>query len=553
MLNIAAPVAAFAAPTPVPATVPVPQRAPGIAGSPTAVQQVQQAPPPPVTPSPTVTVQAQPTATSTSTPTPGVTPTDTSTPTQTPVPDRHPAVDASPSPSTADDDADSPESSDVVEASVDWRAYVPTDVADHLATMDRAARDSNCGVPWQLLAAIARVESDFGRNMATSSAGAIGYGQFLPSSWQTYGGTGNAYDYRDALPAIAQYLCQSGLERDPRGALFAYNHADWYVDLVLDLAVRYDRLAPGGPTPEVLGVNPSQQDATPMHYADGRDIRQQSHARVVNDSVRWLGVPWHGRTPGQPIAAAALETTTLSMVQLAEVGHSDVAAVSDAAGSDNLSGLSDAAWGAGLLALPEDGPQWTVSQLRQHLSLGQPVVIFVGSVGLPGHPPGDDNGEQPLVLIGTTQDGFIYSDPSFASSLGYGLQMSGSDLLTAWDAATRPRQALAFVPRPQAPARQAHVAEAMPPEPIARVVATSTPVPVVLQPTEVPTAVPPTPTDLPVATAEPVAAPLSDSSSAVDADPTQPPPDWSWTVLIGLGVVSGGSLLVRRRRARRSS
>src|SRR5579864_1783384 len=163
-----------------------------------------------------------------------------------------------------------------------------------------------CGVPWQLLAAIARVESDFGRNMSTSSAGAIGYGQFLPSSWQAFGSEGNAYDYRDALPAIALYLCQAGLERDPRVALFAYNHADWYVDMVLDLAVRYDRMAPGAPTPDVLDVGPSQQQATaPLHYAAGRDVRLQSHARSVSGGVRWLGVPWWGRTPGQPIATDA--------------------------------------------------------------------------------------------------------------------------------------------------------------------------------------------------------------------------------------------------------
>ncbi|PKN81937.1 MAG: peptidase M23, partial [Chloroflexi bacterium HGW-Chloroflexi-9] len=39
------------------------------------------------------------------------------------------------------------------------------------------------GVPWALLAAIASVESGFGANMATSWAGAIGYGQFMPASW----------------------------------------------------------------------------------------------------------------------------------------------------------------------------------------------------------------------------------------------------------------------------------------------------------------------------------------------------------------------------------
>jgi len=43
-----------------------------------------------------------------------------------------------------------------LEVPLDWQAFVPTDTADHLATMDRAARDSGCGVPWHLLAAIAR-------------------------------------------------------------------------------------------------------------------------------------------------------------------------------------------------------------------------------------------------------------------------------------------------------------------------------------------------------------------------------------------------------------
>jgi len=202
-----------------------------------------------------------------------------------------------------------------VEAAVDWQAFVPTDTADHLATLDRAARESGCGVPWQLLAAIARVESDFGRNMATSSAGAVGYGQFLPGSWQAFGGEGNVYDYRDALPAIAQYLCQAGLERDPRAALFAYNHADWYVDLVLDLAVKYDRIAPGAPTPDVLGVGPAQHPGVPLRYALGRDVRLQAHARSVDDGAAWLGVPWSGRSPGHAISAEALETSTLSMLR----------------------------------------------------------------------------------------------------------------------------------------------------------------------------------------------------------------------------------------------
>src|SRR5204863_6866171 len=65
---------------------------------------------------------------------------------------------------------------------------------DQLAAMRAAA--ATCGLPWQALAAVAKVESDFGRNMATSSAGAIGYGQFLPDTREAYGRGGDHYDYR---------------------------------------------------------------------------------------------------------------------------------------------------------------------------------------------------------------------------------------------------------------------------------------------------------------------------------------------------------------------
>jgi hypothetical protein len=232
-------------------------------------------------------------------------------------------------------------------------------------------------------------------------------------------------------------------------------------------------------------------------------------------------------------------------------GRGDVAAVTNAAASDNLDALSGAAWDVGLLALPESGPQWTTAQLREHVSLGQPVVVYVSSRGLPGHPPGEDIGEQPLLLIGSTQNGFVYNDPTFASSLGYGLQITDTDLLGGWDAATRPRQALAFISRPRPPALQAHIAQADPPDTIARIVLTETPVAVVLRPTEIPTLERSTPTPLSAADVDPVAAtpPAGNQATLV----ASPPADWSWTVLLGLAAVSVGTLAVRRWRARRLS
>jgi hypothetical protein len=123
---------------------------------------------------------------------------------------------------------------------------------EQVAAMRAAA--ATCGLPWPVLAAIAKVESDFGRTMATSSAGAIGYGQFLPATWVVYGNGGDPYDYRDALPAMARYLCDHGGPRDLRAAIWAYNHADWYVERVLALAVRYG----GAPPSRVVDLARSQ-------------------------------------------------------------------------------------------------------------------------------------------------------------------------------------------------------------------------------------------------------------------------------------------------------
>jgi hypothetical protein len=155
--------------------------------------------------------------------------------------------------------------------------------------------------------------------------------------------------------------------------------------------------------------------------------------------------------------------------------------------------LADAAWNAGLLPVPAD----SVQDVRLHLLRGEPVIALLDSRALPGHPPGEDSGDQPVLLIGTTPTSFIYSDPSFSSSLGYGLELSDADFQRLWDGAAVPRQAVALMRRPDPPGRSAHLAEAEPPAALARVTWTPTPVPS-------PTRLPPPPTR-PVATAVPLA------------------------------------------------
>ena len=109
--------------------------------------------------------------------------------------------------------------------------------ADQLEAMKQESRRT--GIPWQVFAAIAKVESDFGRNMATSSAGAVGYGQFLPGTWAIYGNGGDPYDFRDVIPAMGRLLLANGAPADLSRAIYAYNHLSSYVDKVLAYAAGY--------------------------------------------------------------------------------------------------------------------------------------------------------------------------------------------------------------------------------------------------------------------------------------------------------------------------
>ena len=101
------------------------------------------------------------------------------------------------------------------------------------------------GVPWQVLAAINKVESNFGRNMGPSSAGAIGWMQFMPSTWLRWGvdangdGVADPWNPQDAVYSAARYLAAAGGSSDISRAVFSYNHADWYVNEVLSLSNLY--------------------------------------------------------------------------------------------------------------------------------------------------------------------------------------------------------------------------------------------------------------------------------------------------------------------------
>jgi soluble lytic murein transglycosylase-like protein len=98
-------------------------------------------------------------------------------------------------------------------------------------------------VSWKVLAAVNFVETAFNKLRNNSTAGAQGPMQFIPSTWRAYGMGGDIRNPHDAIMGAANYLHASGAPGDYRGALYAYNPSDEYVDAVLRYVrtIRRDR------------------------------------------------------------------------------------------------------------------------------------------------------------------------------------------------------------------------------------------------------------------------------------------------------------------------
>ncbi|NAZ84485.1 transglycosylase SLT domain-containing protein, partial [Kineococcus sp. R8] len=113
-----------------------------------------------------------------------------------------------------------------------------------------AAAAATCpGMRTALLSAVGQVESGHGRDVGPSSAGARGPMQFMPATFAAYAvdgdrdGDTDVLDPTDAVHTAAAYLCANGGGRGragEAGALYRYNHAQWYVAMVQRLADQLD-------------------------------------------------------------------------------------------------------------------------------------------------------------------------------------------------------------------------------------------------------------------------------------------------------------------------
>jgi len=151
------------------------------------------------------------------------------------------------------------------------------------------AAGSTYGIPWEVLAAINKVETDFGRNLGPSSAGAVGWMQFMPSTWARWGidangdGVADPDNPTDAIFSAARYLAGCGGQFDISGAVYCYNHASWYVTEVLGLAAQYEQGGGAGLVPVDQVQLQSRLDAISarIRTADRQLVAAVARARTL--------------------------------------------------------------------------------------------------------------------------------------------------------------------------------------------------------------------------------------------------------------------------------
>ncbi len=149
-----------------------------------------------------------------------------------------------------------------------------------------------------ILAAINFVETGFGANTSTSSAGAQGPMQFIPSTWVAYGVDGDGdedaeiADPADAIFAAANYLHASGAPADWHAAILSYNHAEWYVAEVLADARRFAE----GSTPAA----PEACLAAAPNDAVARMLAEAARLSAMRPHTSYVWGGSHGETPTPP-------------------------------------------------------------------------------------------------------------------------------------------------------------------------------------------------------------------------------------------------------------
>jgi murein DD-endopeptidase MepM/ murein hydrolase activator NlpD len=216
-------------------------------------------------------------------------------------------------------------------------------------------------IPWQVLAAINEVETDYGRDLSISSAGAEGWMQFLPETWSQYGVDANGAGYEDpynpadAIFAAGRYLRAAGGQKNIRAAIYSYNHSQAYVDSVM---LRAQLL--GGTPPELLGaITGLTESQFPVHapsrFSDG-----------------FQTIPQAGSTPAKTLAGTTIYSQVGAPVIAVQDG--EVTQVGDSPSLGRFVALRDAYGNTYIYAeLGSLSSLYPVLEPRQHTSVSSRI------------------------------------------------------------------------------------------------------------------------------------------------------------------------------------
>jgi membrane-bound lytic murein transglycosylase B len=207
------------------------------------------------------------------------------------------------------------------------------------------------GVPWQILAAINEIETNYGTDLSVSSAGAVGWMQFMPETWLQYGvdalnaGYADPYNPIDAVFAAARYLRAAGAASNLRQAILAYNHSEEYASSVL-LRARLISTYPKGVIATLTGIVDGRpplsggrivwtplppETLTSPHSATAK---AKTPAAKQAGAAAGTGAPAASVAPAPAAAAAGAAavtpaTRTRQFVELTSPANANVVAVQD--------------------------------------------------------------------------------------------------------------------------------------------------------------------------------------------------------------------------------
>lgn len=280
------------------------------------------------------------------------------------------------------------------------------------------------GVPWQILAAINEIETDYGSDLSISTAGAEGWMQFMPSTWLQYGvdalnaGYADPYNPVDAVFAAARYLRAAGAATNLRDAIFSYNHSNEYVESVL-LRAKLISSYPTNVISTLTGLVDGRLPVTGAGVSWGKVLTQSISSSSATAGARKVASPHTGLpgstpplAPAAAAAAAGAKTSSSQQLQLAEVlsaPRASVVAVQDG----RVTQIGDSrALGRYLVLRDVDGDVFTYAGLGSVASTYVPPKVAparvkspaVEAASTPGPSPSQaaSAGTQPPVTLKVT-------------------------------------------------------------------------------------------------------------------------------------------------------